>query len=296
MPALTLKQSPGPHGRSGEDRRGYDRICALIHSRLGIFLPPGKHLLVANRLGRYLHELGLPDYDALASHVEDDPSGDALDTVAGLIATNHTYFFREPSHFDFLRGVVLPETGHALARRGDNDLRLWCAAASTGEEAYSIAMTVMEHFGPRYTSLDAGVLATDLSLRALRRGAEGIYEEAAASHLPPGLRQRYFQAGSAGAVRVGPALRQEVLFRQFNLVAGPYGFKRPFHVVFCRNVMIYFDAPTRIRLVAALRRVTAPGGYLFIGHCEAISGEESGFRRVAPAVYQRVEDARGPTR
>lgn len=285
----------GP-GASREDAVGYDRICALIHSRLGIFLPQGKHLLVTNRLGRHLQELGLPDYDALARFVEDDPSGDALDTVAGLIATNHTYFFREPSHFAFLNEVVLPEVASGLARRGDNDLRLWCAAASTGEEAYSIAMSVMDHFGPRYASLDAGVLATDLSLRALRKGAEGVYDATALEPLPATLRQRYFQAEAAGTVRVAPVLRREVLFRQFNLVAEAYSFKRRFHVVFCRNVMIYFDRATRTRLVAALHRVTAPGGYLFIGHCEAIGGDGHGFRRVAPAVYQRTEGTGGPSR
>ena len=295
MPDVTgrfgLGRHPGPPsaGCSSPRPGGYDRICALIHDRLGIFLPPGKDLLVANRLGRHLRELGLPDYDALVRHVEGDPSGEALDAVAGLIATNHTYFFREPSHFAFLRTTVLPEIERSLARHGDNDLRLWCAAASTGEEAYSIAMSVMEHFGPRYGSLDAGVLATDISLRVLGRGAAGLYGAAEAARLPPDLRRRYFEPEADGAVRVAPALRREVLFRRLNLVAHPWGFKRPFHAVFCRNVMIYFDGPTRDRLVSALRGVVAPGGYLFVGHCETIGGDRRGFRQVAPAVYQRVE-------
>ena len=279
-------------GPPGNDRPGYERICALIHDRLGILLTPNKHLMVANRLGRCLHELGLPDYGALARYVEDDLSGDALDMVAGLIVTNHTYFLREPAHFAFLREVVLPEAERTLSRRGDNDLRLWCAAASTGEEAYSIAMTTMEHFGPRYASLDAGVLATDVSLRALRQGADGRYDATAADRLPPELRGRYFVPEADGGVRAGPALRREVLFRKFNLVADAFDFKRPFHAVFCRNVMIYFDKPTRDRLVAALRRVLTPDGYLFIGHCETIAGGQHGFRRVAPAVYRRTEKAR----
>ena len=163
--------------------------------------------------------------------------------LADLISTNHTYFFREPAHFDFLRTDVLPEIEASLTRGGDNDLRLWCAAASTGEEAYTIVMTMLDSFGPRYACFNAGLLATDLSLKALRQAAAGVYSREQVQRVPPGLRQRYFLPQADGRLAVATPVRAEVLFRQFNLVTGNFAFKKPFHAIFCRNVMIYLDPP-----------------------------------------------------
>ena len=262
---------------------GYRRICDLVRDRFGIQLSSQRQVLVVNRLGREVQALGFNSYESYADYVEADPSGRAAEMLAGLISTNHTYFFREPAHFDYLRQVVLPR----LAGLGETDLRFWCAAASTGEEAYSIVMTMMEYFGPHYRGFDAGVLATDLSVRALRKAQVGHYDADQLQAILPDLRARYFTAGPEGKFAVAPKLRAEVLFRKFNLVADSYAFKRGFHVIFCRNVMIYFDAATRRQLAADLYEVTAPGGYLFIGHCETLGTDSGGFCAVAPAVYQR---------
>jgi chemotaxis protein methyltransferase CheR len=267
--------------------RAYVRLCDLVRNQFGIHLAFEKKALVVNRLNNYLQAHGFGSYEVFVDHVEADVSGQELDTLASLIATNHTYFFREEAHFDFLRARALPEIEVRLARAGDGDLRLWCAAAATGEEAYSIAMTMLDYFGVRYGRFDAGLLATDLSLKALRHAAAGAYTAEQAARIPPELRQRYLRPLKDGRWAVTSEVRAEVLFRKFNLMAARYPFKKPFHVIFCRNVMIYFDAPTRRRLVRRLYDFTAPGGYLLVGHSETIDRDAAGYQAVRPAVYRR---------
>jgi chemotaxis protein methyltransferase CheR len=272
--------------------RTYRRVCDLVQGHFGIHLAAEKQCLIVNRLHNHVQALGFNSYEAYLDHVETDVSGAALDTLASLISTNHTYFFREEAHFDFLTTHALPSIESALARAGDHDLRLWCAAASTGEEAYSIAMTLLDYFGLRYGRYDAGLLATDLSLKALRQAATGVYTREQVQRVPPHLRQRYLRQRDDKHWMVMPEVRSEVLFRKFNLMAARYPFKKPFHAIFCRNVMIYFDAPTRRRLVQRLYDFTAPGGYLFVGHSESIDREATGYRAICPAVYRRPADAR----
>jgi chemotaxis protein methyltransferase CheR len=266
-------------------QRAYRRLCRLVQGHFGIHLSKEKQFLVVNRLHTQVLALGFTCYEAFLDHVEADASGAALDLLAGLISTNHTYFFREHAHFDFLQTHALPAIESRLAA-GDNDLRVWCAAASTGEEAYSILMTMLDYFGPRYGLFNAGLLATDLSLEALREAAAGTYTAEQVQRVPVNLRQRCFRRCGPGHYAVLPEVRAEVVFRKFNLTTPRYPFKKPFHVIFCRNVMIYFDAATRRSLVESLYRFTAPGGYLFVGHAETVAAD-SGYRFVRPAVYQR---------
>jgi chemotaxis protein methyltransferase CheR len=268
--------------------RTYERICELVRGYFGIHLAQEKQFLVVNRLHNHVRSLGLDSYEAFLDHVSADVSGQALDVLADLISTNHTFFFREEAHFEFLKTQVLPEIETHLAHVRDDDLRVWCAAASTGEEAYSIVMTMLDYFGARYARFDAGLLASDLSLKALRHAAAGVYTSEQVQRVPPELRQRYLRPRGASWV-VAPEVRAEVLFRKFNLMTARYPFKKPFHVIFCRNVMIYFDSGTRRRLVSALFQATAPGGYLFIGHAESIAPDSRGYQQVRPAVYRRPE-------
>src|SRR5262249_54144091 len=153
-------------------------------------------------------------------------------------------------------------------------------------------MTMLHYFGPRYAKFDAGLLATDLSLPALRQASAGVYSPEQVEHVPAALR-RYFKRRRDGAYEVAPEVRAEGLFRKFNLTAAPYPFKKPFHVIFCRNVMIYMDAPTRGRLVESLHHVTAPGGYLITGLTETI-GAALDFQAVQPAVHKRPDEGRHP--
>jgi chemotaxis protein methyltransferase CheR len=269
--------------------RTYRRVCDLARRHFGIHFAAEKRALVVNRLRKYVRERGYPSYEAFLDEVEHDSSGAGLDVLAGLLSTNHTYFFREEAHFEFLRERALPELEARLTRDGDRDLRLWCAAASTGEEAYSLVMTMLDYFGPRYALYDAGLLATDLSLEALRQADAGVYAREQVRRVPAELRRRYLRRCADGRYAVVPEVRAQVLFRKFNLTTTHYPFKQPFHVIFCRNVMIYFDVAVRRRLVATLNDFTAPGGYLVVGHAETI--EQAGYRLVCPAVYQRPVEA-----
>jgi chemotaxis protein methyltransferase CheR len=277
--------------------RAYRRLGGLVLSRFGIYLAPEKKPLIANRLHRYVRALGLATLDDYVDYLLAEPSGRALDTLADLVACCHTSFFREPGHFEFLRSHILPELESRLDRAagprdGERDLRLWCAAAATGEEAYSLVMTMLDHFGPHYARFDAGLLATDLSLRALRQASAGSYTPEQVQQVPARLRQCYLRLGDDGRFAVTPAVRSEVLFRKFNLVTHSYPFKKPFHVIFCRNVLIYFDAATRRRVAARLCACLAPGGYLLVGHAERIDpgAEDTALLRpIRPAVYQKSE-------
>lgn len=274
--------------------RAYGRICALVRAHFGIHLTAEKRALVVNRLHNHIDVLGLPSYEAYIDHVEADASGQALDVLASLISINHTSFFREEAHFEFLRTRALPEVESRLARAGERDLRLWCAAASTGEEAYSIAMTMLDYFGPRYGRFDAGLLATDLSLRALRHASAGVYTDEQVRRVPPDLRRRYVLPRGDGRWAVAPEVRAEVLFRKFNLTAAHYPFKRPFHLIFCRNVMIYFDRATREKLVQRYWELLRPGGLFFVGLSESLTALNHQFEYVQPAVYVKPAGSARP--
>ena len=265
----------------------FRRIRNLVKSHFGIDLVVEKKPLVVNRLKNFILTNGFPSYRAYIEHVSADKTGNALNTLASLISTNHTSFFREEVHFQFLKCHVLPEIATRLAQQGVHDLRVWCAAASTGQEAYSIMMTMLEFFGASYAKLDAGVLATDLSTRALETAAVGHYTDEQLVNVPMDLRRRYFRKTADDQYQVMTPVRSEVLFRKFNLLDEPYPFKKPFHVIFCRNVMIYFDAETQRRVVQKLYKFTAPGGYLFLGHAETINSDGRLYQYVRPAVYQR---------
>jgi chemotaxis protein methyltransferase CheR len=267
----------------------YRRLCELVRTRYGIHLTDATKPSIERRLQ---HHLDAKDFAALGAHLDHalaDSSATTLDALASLVSTNHTSFYREPAHFDYLRTEALPELERRLRRAKSNDLRIWCAAAATGEEAYSLLITLLEYFGNRYHRLHAGVLATDISTSALAHAASGVYTEQQVDLVPPHLRQRYFRPVGDGCYALLPQLRGDVLFRKLNLTSDPYPFKQRFHIIFCRNVMIYFDRATRERLVQQLWRFTAPGGYLFLGHAESIDRENCGFQYLRPAVYRRPE-------
>jgi len=271
------------------EEKDYRRIRELMQTHFGIRLTEEKKTLVANRLYKDLAAKGFLSYAAYLDAIEADSTGMSLDLLASLIVPHHTAFFREERHFEYLQTHVLPDIAERAQRAHDHDLRIWCAAASTGEEAYSIVMTMLEYFGPRYSSLDAGVLATDISTRALRQAQRGVYTAERVQTVPAALRERYFRCLSPQLYEVLPRVRQEVLCRKFNLMTPRYPFKKPFHIVFCRNVMIFFDAKTRRKLVDKLYDFIAPGGYLFIGRAETIDRDEGRYQYVNPAVYRKLE-------
>lgn len=264
----------------------YRRLRDLVGQQFGIQLTDDKQVLVTNRMGNYLVNRGFQSYTQFLDQLENERGGPLLDDLASLISTNHTYFFRDDVHFTMLTTTVWPELEHEARRTRARDLRVWCAASSTGEEAYSMLFTMLEYFGPRYSTFEAGLLATDISTAALDQATRGVYEASRAAAVPSHLRDKYMSRRADGKMEVLPEVRREAHFRKFNLMTAVFPFKKPFHVIFCRNVMIYFDVAARAALVERLRDCLVPGGLLFVGPSEAIHGE-TGLEYVAPAVYRR---------
>ena len=259
--------------------REMSQIVRLVYEKSGISLHAGKKPLVVARLQKRLAALSLDSYGDYLNYVARDESGEEVVALLDAIATNHTYFYREEQHFEILANRVVPELG-----RGRAPLDIWCAAASTGEEAYTIAMTLAGLQPP----VEFNLMASDISTRALKTAHAGIYKMEGVSVLPPETLRTYFEKGlgeSAGLVRVRKELRDLVEYRRLNLLEID-SLDRKFDVIFCRNVMIYFDRVVQQRVVTMLERHLRPGGYLFVSHSESLNGIAHGLRWIAPAAYQ----------
>lgn len=263
------------------------QIKELVHKNFGIFLTEQKKNLVMTRLQKILATKGFPSFRDYYNYVVTDKSGSALSELANAISTNHTYFYREKDHFEFFKQTALPEIVNMNRVAGDNDVRIWCAGCSTGEEPYNLVMQMLEFFGMDYNNWRAGILATDISERALLIAKRGVYSKDRIVNLPEDYKRKYFKKISNDEFEVVDKLKQEVLYRRFNLMNPQFIFKKKFHSIFCRNVMIYFDEPTRIELVNKFYDLLVPGGYLFIGHSESLKRDTHKFNYVMPALYQK---------
>lgn len=252
------------------DPADFRRIAHLVHREGGISLPEVKAVMVRARLARRLRALGIGSFAAYADLVEGTGEAAAREReeMLSAITTNVTRFFREPHHFDMLRERVLPALA-ARARAGGR-IRLWSAGCSTGEEPYSLALTLLDVL-PEAANLDVKILATDLDRSVLAAGAAGVYSGRAAQSIPAPLRARYFQRppGREARYAVGPELRALVAFRHLNL-ARSWPLRGRFDAILCRNVVIYFDEATERRVWSGLAERLQPGGWLFIGHSERI--------------------------
>ena len=270
--------------------RDFWALRDLIHQRLGICLGDQKRGLVENRLRNILIEKGFPSFADYFSFLERDGSKDALTDLAERISTNFTFFFRGPAHFAFLKNHILPDLRRRLHQNGTLDLRIWSSACSSGEEPYSIMMTLLDFFGEEYARINGGLLATDISARALEQARQGIYPTERLRDVPPLMIQRFFRQQSPDTRQIREAVREQVTFRSFNLMSRVFPFRKPFQLIFCRNVMIYFDPPTRRELVARLYDQLEPGGYLFTGHSETLREANTAFRFIQPAMYQKPQE------
>ena len=259
-------------------------IARLVHEVSGISLHLGKRALVAARLQKRLRHGGFRSFRQYVRYVQSDETGDELTAMVDAIATNHTAFFREPRHYDYLAGTVLPQ----LVARGGPILG-WSAACATGEEPYSIAMLLLEHLGAD-CQRQVRLVASDLSTKALKVAVAGNYNIARLSDVPPVLARRYFTHGRADSpdvACVAPPVRSLLEFRQLNLLQHQDWMPAQ-DFIFCRNVMIYFDGVVQQRVVEGLERRLAPGGYLFVSHSESLSRISHGLKWVAPSIYRRM--------
>jgi len=264
----------------------FQRFAALAYDKAGIAIRPGKEALVAARIAKRQRALSIPDAQGYLSYLEADASGEELARFLDVISTHFTSFFREPDHF-----TLLEEEVARLAAAGQRRIRLWSAAASSGEEPYTMAMTALGV--PGADALDLKILATDIAVETLEQARTGRYPAERLEPVPPALRARWFVrhaepgAPEAALFEASEALKSRIAFRRLNLATPPFPMKGPLDVVFCRNVLIYFDQPTRQRLISAVEELLAPGGLLCIGHTETLSGVRSGLKLVRPSVFRR---------
>jgi chemotaxis protein methyltransferase CheR len=256
-------------------------IVRLVYERSGITLHAGKRALVMARLQKRLKQGGFLGFRDYVRSLQNDPSGEEVTTLLDAIATNHTAFFREPQHFEFLANEVLPI-------RRDGWIFGWSAACSTGEEPYTIAITAFERLGED-AARRVRILASDLSTKAIARATAGTYKADRVAELPRHLVRKYFEKGSGlppDTMRVAAPLRRLIEFRQLNLLqAPPPGPLLDF--IFCRNVMIYFDREIQQRVILRLEERLAPGGYLFTSHSESLNSLRHGLTWIAPSIYRR---------
>lgn len=267
----------------------FEFIARLVYEHSRIHLGANKIQLVAARLGKRLRALKLNSFGEYCQLLKSPNAEPELTHLVDVISTNHTQFFREKRHFDFLREVALPEWTRQQNSKTPRRLELWSAACASGEEPYTLAIVLSEFFRDR-PPWDWKVHATDISRTVLDKARRGIYAEERLQYLSGDLARRYFQRGVgewAGHYRVKESLRRRVVFQPMNLFQCPYPFPDPFPIIFCRNVMIYFDHPTQQNLVAKLENQLSPGGYLMVGHSESLTGIHHSLAAVKPATYQK---------
>lgn len=267
------------------------RISIFLKSRYGIDMSQKKEI-VQGRMDNYIRTGGWKSYTEYMNEVERDYTGRLEKELVNLLTTNHTYFMREFEHFDFLKQKVLPELKQKEAVR--KDLCIWCGASSTGEEPYMAAMLMKDFFGLEHGSWDTKVLATDISTEVLQHALAGIYTREQVGALPENWKRRFLRRIDDGEqYEVTQEIKDEVIFRRFNLM-DPFPFKRKMHIVFLRNVMIYFDNDTKRNLIQKVYDAMEPGGYLFIGRTETIDRNHTPFQMIQPSIFQKVEAGRKP--
>jgi chemotaxis protein methyltransferase CheR len=263
-------------------------ISDLVYEHCGINLHDGKKELVRARLAKRLREGNFPSFSDYVRHVLEDPTGRELSILTDSLSTNLTKFFREEQHFEFLRSQFLPTLLKTRQQRRDLRIRGWSAGCSSGEEPYSIAITLLEATAG-HGRWDIKVLATDVSTRMLERAQRGIYDMERVAPIPAPLRHKYLmrtRMDHGDRYEVADCLRSIVIFQYLNLMKD-WPIKTPLDFIFCRNVMIYFDKPTQGRLIQRFYNLLAAGGILFTGHSESLTGIEHKFRYVQPTIYTK---------
>ncbi|HDH11213.1 MAG TPA: chemotaxis protein CheR [Nitrospirae bacterium] len=274
--------------------KDFKRLSKFIHSECGIKMPDSKKTMLESRLQKRLRRLRLTSFTEYCDYLF-SPQGieNELVHMIDVVTTNKTDFFREPGHFDYLAQKALPELIALHGAGIRKNLMVWSAGCSTGEEPYTLAIVLSEFtercpgFKFRYL-----ILATDISTEVLEKAKHGIYEHERVDPLPPGMKKKYLLKGknkSSGLVRIVPELRSKVRFRRLNFLEGDFGMREHMDIIFCRNVIIYFDRPTQEKLLIRFCRHLGPGGYIFMGHSETLHGMNLPLAQVAPTIYRKQQ-------
>lgn len=270
------------------NEKQFEIIKHLVYQRFGIYLTAEKRMMVEMRLGKILRRYRFKSFqEFLHTLSHNDAEGTMLSELINQITTNHTFFYRESAHFEYMTSTALPEIIQTITNKNlPKDIRIWSAGCATGEESYTLAMMLREYLGSQYNVWKAGILATDISEKALLTARAGMYHKERLGQLPTVLLNKYFSAAKNDYWQVHEILKKEVVFRRFNLVNTHYPFQKKFHIIFCRNVMIYFDKVTRDNLIRQFYNWLEPSGYLFIGHSESLGNDNTLFQSVQPAAYK----------
>jgi len=274
-------------GQPRLQNREFERLSSFIYQHCGIKMPPAKRTMLEARLQKRLRVLALPSFadycDYLFSRTGMEQE---LVAMTDLVTTNKTDFFREPEHFNYLTGKVLPEWQAQFGNR--RPFAIWSAGCSTGEEPYTMAMVLAE-YGETNAGFSYSILATDISTRVLEKAHKAIYDDDRIGPISPVMKRKYLLRSkdrASGLVRIVPELRDRVRFKRLNFMDADFDMRDELDVVFCRNVVIYFDRPTQEKLVNKFCRQLRRGGYLFMGHSETLNGLDVPLVQVCPTVYR----------
>ena len=269
--------------------REFDLFSSFIYDEVGIKLPRSKKTMLEARLQKRLKAHGMTNFDEYAKYLF-SPAGRANELIQmiNVVTTNKTDFFREPAHFDYLTRTALPALA---AQRGENaTIRLWSAGCSTGEEPYTLMM-VLSEYREENPGFRFSLLASDIDTSVIEKAKTGIYTEDKTDTITLKLKKKYLLKSkdkSKGLVRIVPQLRNQIKFRRINFMDESFGMTEPLDIIFCRNVIIYFDRETQERLMQKFYRNLSDGGYLFLGHSETLNGLDTRFQTVASTVYRKI--------
>lgn len=260
------------------------KFSNYIRNNFGISLSQKKMTFVTSRLGSILEKSNYNNFTEYYEHITHDKNGDSVIEMLNKITTNYTYFYREEKHFEFLKEQILPYI--ESKEQNTKDLRIWSAGCSSGEEPYALQMIIKDYFGEKQSLWDTTLLATDISTKALLKAKNGVYPNESIEKIPHHWKTKYFSKYDGENVAVKDNIKNNIIFKRFNLM-DEFPFRKKFHVIFCRNVMIYFDNKTKTDLINKFYKFTEPGGYLLIGHSESIDRNTTGYRYIQPAIYRK---------
>ena len=267
------------------DDADFKKLHEYVKRNFGVNLEK-KRTLIEGRLSNTIIQSGFGGFHDYLEDIYKDSSGAKMNALMTRLTTNYTYFMREETHYKFMQEVALPYWTSVIR---DRDLRIWSAGCASGEEAYTTVMVLKEWFGPKAKDWDSKVLATDISVKVLDMARNGVYPEEHFEHVPPTWKTKYFNKVGEDRYKVNDMMAKEVIFTQFNLMGEFSRFRKRFHIIFCRNVMIYFDVPTKAALARKYHDALEVGGYLFIGLSETLTGIQGNLQQIAPSIYRRVK-------